>query len=150
MDTQMEAPALSTEHEVREVAMLLMRICGNIHEALRKASFGIHTDNSTLSYALLTEEYALRSRANVLLIEAKRLARSDLVQTQQTIYDILLAAQARIEESTSLHQLAELINSLMLFSNALMSIESSVVTTLIDHLRQAANRPTSGVEKHCG
>jgi uncharacterized protein YicC (UPF0701 family) len=138
MEMQMEDNALSTEQQVRDVALLMMRICGDIHEALRKASSERQREGSALPYALLTEEYALRSRANILIIEAGRLIRKDLKHAQQAILDTLHASQERIASSDSIQELAELINSLVLFSNALMSKDGNVVAYLLDHLKQSA------------
>lgn len=139
MEMQIDAPALSTEHQVREVALLLMRMCGTIHDALRKSTSASTQDVSTLPYALLTEEYALRSRANTLLIEAKRLARPGLGTSQQAILDVLQELHFGLESSTSLQQLAELINSVMLFANSLMSMNGRVILFLLNELKQTVN-----------
>jgi len=138
MEMQMEDNALNTEQQVRDVALLMMRICGDIHEALRKASSERQHEGSALPYALLTEEYALRSRANILIIEAGRLIRKDLKQPQQAILDTLQASQVCIESADSIEKLAELINSLVLFSNSLMSKDGNVVSYLLAHLQQSA------------
>lgn len=128
--------ALGSEQNVRDIALMLVRLCGEIHEALRRSSCTKAENPPTLPYALLTEEYALRSRVNTLLIEAKRFARQDLSFSQQDILDVLQAAHAQFEAVTSLQQLADLINSIMLFANSLMSRNGKVIGYLLDELRQ--------------
>lgn len=128
--------ALGSEQNVRDIALMLVRLCGEIHEALRRSSSTKGENTSTLPYALLTEEYALRSRANTLLIEAKRFARQDLPFSQQNALDTLQATHARFEAVTSLEHLADLINSVMLFANSLMSRNGKVTSYLLDELSQ--------------
>ena len=135
--------ALGSEQDVRDIALMLVRLCGEVHEALRRSSC-MNTENpSTLPYALLTEEYALRSRANTLLIEAKRFARQDLPFSQQNILDGLQTAHAQFEAVTSLQQLADLINSVMLFANSLMSRNGKVIGYLLDELHQTCTSEIS-------
>ncbi|WP_348697881.1 hypothetical protein [Duganella fentianensis] len=131
--------ALGSEQDVRDIALMLVRLCGEIHEALRRSTCGKEENTSTLPYALLTEEYALRSRANTLLIEAKRFARQDLSCPQQNILDTLQATHARFETVTSLQQLADLINCVMLFANSLMSRNGKVTMYLLDELNQTVH-----------
>jgi len=140
MDNKIELNALQTEQQVRELALSIMRACGAIHESLRELSGKAEKENSTLPYALLTEEYALRSRANTLIIEASRLARAGITFSQQEMLETLELLDERIKETTSLKDLAELINSATLFANSAMSMQPSVLSFLLKNLQGAVNK----------
>lgn len=131
--------ALQTEQQVRELAFSIMRACGAIHDTLRELSGAASKEDNTLPYALLTEEYALRSRANTLLIEAKRLARPGLAISQQEMLGILETLDRRIKAASSLRELAELINSATLFANSVMSMKTNVISFLLSDLNQTVN-----------
>lgn len=131
--------ALQTEQQVRELALSIMRACGAIHDALRELSGTAKKEDAALPYALLTEEYALRSRANTLLIEAKRLARPGLEIRQQNMLEVLELLDTRIKNSSSLQEVAELINSAILFANSVMSMKAPVVSFLLEDLKQTVN-----------
>ncbi|MFS2004584.1 hypothetical protein ACEN9F_13255 [Duganella sp. CT11-25] len=139
MENCTESNALQTEQQVRELALSIMRACGAIHDSLRELSGTASKEDNTLPYALLTEEYALRSRANTLLIEAKRLARPGLAISQQEMLGILETLDRRIKAVSSLRELAELINSATLFANSVMSMKTNVISFLLSDLNQTIN-----------
>jgi hypothetical protein len=139
MENHMESNALQSEQHIRELALSIMRACGAIHDTLRELSGTASKEDNTLPFALLTEEYALRSRANTLLIEAKRLARPGLAVTQQEMLAVLETLDNRIKTVLSLRELAELINSATLFANSVMSMKANVISFLLEDLRQTVN-----------
>jgi hypothetical protein len=139
MEKCIESNALQSEQQVRELALSIMRACGAIHDALRELSGTVRREDNALPYALLTEEYALRSRANTLLIEAKRLARPDLAIRQQDMLEILEMLDNRIKNASSLQEVAELINSAILFANSIMSMKAPVISFLLLDLKQTVN-----------
>ena len=139
MENCTESDALQNEQQVRELAFSIMRACGAIHDTLRELSGVASKEDNTLPYALLTEEYALRSRANTLLIEARRLARPGLAISQQEMLGILETLDRRIKAASSLRELAELINSATLFANSVMSMKTNVISFLLSDLNQTVN-----------
>jgi len=139
MDSITNIQALAAEQQVRELALSLMRVCGSIHDVLRELSGATKKEDSSLPYALLTEEYALRSRANTLLIEAKRLAQPNLEFFQQELLSVLESVDTRIKSTSSLSELSELITGTALFANSIMSRKASVIQFLLNELKQTVS-----------
>lgn len=143
MDSSIQTKALESEQQVRELAISLMRVCGAVHDALRELSGLAKKEDSALPYALLIEEYALRSRANTLLIEAKRLSRPELEFFQKDMLEIFEALYTNIKKIASLSELAELIACASLFSNSVMSRKANVIHFLLEELKHTVNFPVT-------
>ena len=92
--------ALSSTESVREIAMQVMRMSEGIHQALRQHTTTSADPNTISAYALLTEEYALRARASMLLIEAQRLARPDFPVNQEKVLATLAQVEAKLSQSS--------------------------------------------------
>jgi hypothetical protein len=134
----MATQAFSSAESVREIALQVMRMSEAIHHALRKHTSASPADPSTTSaYALLTEEYALRARASMLLIEAKRLARPDFPVSEEAVLATLTQVEAKLSQSSSLDELSELITSLQLFTNSIISRNNQVISMLLQNLDHA-------------
>jgi hypothetical protein len=101
---------------------------------LRELASG-ESQNAAPAYALLTEEYALRSRANMLMIEPSRFARSGLNTTQQEMLGTLEAIYLKLKGACTLDELSEIITGIVLFANSIASKKNHVVSFLIDDLR---------------
>jgi hypothetical protein len=130
--------AFSSAESVREIALQVMRMSEAIHQALRKYTSASPADPSrTSAYALLTEEYALRARASMLLIEATRLARPEFPVSQADVLATLTQVEARLSQSSSLDELSELITGLLLFTSSIISRNNRLVSILIENLDQA-------------
>jgi hypothetical protein len=133
----MATQAFSSAESVREIALQVMRMSEAIHQALRKYTSASPADPSTTSaYALLTEEYALRARASMLLIEAKRLARPDFPVRQADVLATLTQVETRLSQSSSLDELSELITGLLLFTSSIISRNNQVISMLLQNLKQ--------------
>jgi hypothetical protein len=136
MQSTTASQALSTAEYVRDVALQVMRMSEGIHHALRKlTSMPAEDDATTSPYALLTEEYALRARANMLLIEAARLARPDFPVSQEAVLEILKRVEAGLSQSGSLEHLSEVVVALLLFTSSIISRRNQVISTLLDNLK---------------
>lgn len=145
MDSSKNSKALESEQQVRELALSLMRVSGAIHDALRELSSAAKKEDNSLPYALLTEEYALRSRANTLLIEAKRLSRPDLAFLQQDMLGVLETLDSRIRNISSLTELAELITCASLFANSIMSKKANIIQFLLDEMAKTVSWSTNTI-----
>lgn len=138
MQHTMATQALSSAESVREIALHVMRMSEAIHQALRKYTLLSPVDPSaTSAYALLTEEYALRARATMLLIEAERLARPVFPVSQADVLATLTQVETRLSQSSSLSELSELITALLLFTSSIISRNNQLISMLLQNLEQA-------------
>lgn len=134
MQDTIASPAFSSAESVRDIALQVMRMSEAIHHALRQLTSASSADQSTSPYALLTEEYALRARTNMLLIEAARLARPDFPASQGTVLEILKRVEAQLSRASSLEQLSDLVVALLLFTSSIISRRNQVISTLLQNL----------------
>ena len=137
MQQTMESNAFSSGECVREIALRLMHMSEAIHHALRKLTSAPSAASSgTSPYALLTEEYALRARANILLIEADRLARPGVSASQARVLAILDEVGTALAQSHSSDEMNELIAGLLLFTSAVISRRNQIIVVLLENLQQ--------------
>jgi hypothetical protein len=137
MQHTMATRAFSSAESVREIALHVMRMSEAIHHALRQLTSTPSADQTATSpYALLTEEYALRARANMLLIEAARLARPDFPVSQGSVLEILKRVETRLSQSASLEQLSDVVVALLLFTSSTISRRNQVISTLLENLEE--------------
>ncbi|MGO4478702.1 hypothetical protein AB4Z32_20845 [Massilia sp. 2TAF26] len=134
MQDTMASPAFSSAEYMRDIALQVMRMSEAIHHTLRQLTSTSSADQSTSPYALLTEEYALRARANMLLIEAARLARPDFPVTQGAVLEILKGVEAQLSRAGSLEELSDLVVALLLFTSSIISRRNQVISTLLQNL----------------
>lgn len=140
MHNQDETQALSSELQIRELALLFIKMTEAIHLALRELA-GSKSQNAASAYALLTEEYALRSRANMLMIEAGRFARPGLDLTQQEMISTLEAIYTKLKSACKLDELAELIIGVVLFANSVASTKNHIISFLLNDLKKTVYKP---------
>lgn len=136
MKQNIDAQALTSDEQVRELASLFIRMSEAIHHALRELA-GSKSQNAASAYALLTEEYALRSRANMLMIEASRFARPGLDTTQQEMLNTLEAIYTKLKSACTLEELSEIIIGVVLFANSIASPKNHIVSFLLNDLKTA-------------
>ena len=134
MQNQNETRALSSEEQVRELALLFIRMSEAIHHALREVAVS-KTQDAASAYALLTEEYALRSRANMLMIEASRFARPGLDLSQHEMLNTLGALYVKLKGARNIDELAELISGVVLFANSVASKKNNIILFLLNDLK---------------
>jgi len=136
MQKQDESQALASEEQVRELAFLFIRMSEAIHHALRELANG-KPHNAARAYALLTEEYALRSRANMLMIEPSRFARPGLNTTQHEMLGTLEAIYVKLKSACTLDELSEMIIGVVLFANSTASRKNHIASFLLNELKKA-------------
>jgi hypothetical protein len=146
MQQQNDSPALTSEEQVRELASLFIRMSEAIHHALRELA-GSKSQNAASAYALLTEEYALRSRANMLMIEASRFARPGLNTTQHEMLDIVEKIHSKLKSACTLEELSEIIIGVILFANSIASRKNHIVTFLLNDLKSSVDKFDALAEK---
>lgn len=145
MQHTVEPNAFSSGECVREIALRIMHMSEAIHHALRKLTCAPEAAASgTSPYALLTEEYALRARASILLIEAERLARLDFPASQATVLAVLDDVDAALAQSSSSDEMNELIASLLLFTSSVISRRNQIIAVLLDNLQQTVAELRAG------
>ena len=137
MQHTMATQAFSSAESVREIALHVMQMSEAIHHALRQLTSTPSADQTATSpYSLLTEEYALRARVNMLLIEAERLARPDFPVSQGTVLEILMRVEVRLSRSVSVEQLSDIVVALLLFTSSIISRRNQVISTLLENLEE--------------
>jgi len=145
MQQTMESNAFSSSEYVREVALRIMRMSEAIHHALRRLTSEPSAGSSgTSPYALLTEEYALRARANILLIEAERLARPGVPASQEAVLAVLDEVETELAQCNSSDDMNELIASLLLFTSSVISRRNEIIAVLLDNLDQTVDELRDG------
>lgn len=132
MDTKSQA--FSSEEKVQEIAKAIIRVSDAMHQSLRRMSPHVISNSQITSYALLTEEYALRARANILLIDASRFVTPDFNFPQGELVDFLSKLEMKFGEIVDIDELSELLVGVMLFANSIVSRKSSVIFFLLKNL----------------
>jgi hypothetical protein len=138
MHTELTVNAFSSEQHVRQIAQRIGAMSGAIHEALRQLAQNLQHHDPSAAYALLTEEYALRARVNIMQVEAKRFARPDFPATQQDVLAVLDNIDEVLRSSRSPEELTELIVSLVLFATSIAGRNNAIIALLLDGLKQQA------------
>jgi hypothetical protein len=139
MNVNIELQAFSSEDAVKEIAQEIIHMSDVIHRVLRGLSPNIITDENFTSYALLTEEYALRSRANILLIDAKRFVFMDSGISQDELIKSLSKIEEKFNSVTCLKDLSMLIVALMLFANSIVSKHKRIISFMFAELNSVNN-----------
>lgn len=132
--------ALSSIEKVRFISSLITKNSDAIHSALRRFSANPDANGAGTSYAMLTEEYALRARAHILGNDARRFVLSDFLVTQDELIAELNATEERFRGVANLDELSELVIALILFSNAIVSRKNSVLSFLFNNLAETRLR----------
>lgn len=145
MQQIMGTNAFSSGEYVREIALRIMHMSEAIHHTLRQLTSAQSPESRGMSpYALLTEEYALRARASILLIEAERLARPDFPVDQAAVLDILGHVETALSQSRSADDMNELIAGLLLFTSSIISRRNQIIAVLLDSLQQTVAEVHAG------
>lgn len=138
MPTKLTVNAFSSEQDIRQIAQRITGMSESIHHALRQLAQDLQQRDSSAAYALLTEEYALRARVNILQVEAKRFARPDFPATQQDVITVLNNVDEVLRSTLSPEELTELIVSLVLFATSIACRNNAIISFLLDGLKQQA------------
>lgn len=140
MNNENQLRALSSIDKVREVARIITANSDAVHAALRRFSTLVVGNESVTSYALLTEEYALRARAHILSNDATRFVIGDFEVTHEDLVAELIATETRFGTVANINELSELLIALILFSNAIVSKNNRILYFLFGNLSEARLR----------
>lgn len=138
MSREPVASAFSSDEQVRQVALRISGMSEAIHHALRQLAQSLQQNDSSAAYVLLTEEYALRARTNILHVEAQRFARIDFPISQDEVMAVLDEVGRALAIVRSPDELTELIVSLVMFATSIACRNSSITALLLRNLEQLA------------
>ena len=131
MDSQMAscAPALATLKDVTEFARMVVALADSVHAALKRLSASSAKDPD-LGYSVLTEEYAIRARANILLNDSARHTVESAGFSQLDLRNFMVSTDRRIDECASLAELLALSTDLITFASAVSAGNAKVLKLL--------------------
>jgi hypothetical protein len=139
MSIEPVASAFYSDEQVRQVAVRISSMSEAIHHALRQLAQSLQQHDSSAAYVLLTEEYALRARTNILQVEAQRFARTDFPISQNEVLAVLDEVDRALTIMRSPEELTELIVSLVLFATSIACRNNSITALLLRELQQLAS-----------
>lgn len=123
------APALATLEDVTEFARMLIVTADSVHTALKRLSASSAKDPD-LGYSVLTEEYAIRARANILLNDSTRHTVENAGFKQADLRNFMVSTDRRIEDCASLADLLATSTDLITFASAVSSGNPRVLKIL--------------------
>lgn len=123
-------PALSGVGSVKSLAEKLQSITSEIHATLRR--FAISPDTAKDSgYELLTEEYGLRVRSNILFHNAKKHVVSGVEFSHEDMMVLLEKVRIAVANATTIESLTALVVCVITFASSIWPGRSKVVNFLI-------------------
>lgn len=123
------APALSTLEDVTEFARMLLATADSVHAALKRLSASSAKDPD-LGYSVLTEEYAIRARANILLNDSARHTVESAGFKQADLREFMVSTDRRIGDCASLADLLATSTDLITFASAVSSGNARILKVL--------------------
>jgi hypothetical protein len=131
--------ALSKPEHLVEVATIFSEIADALHQALRGIS-----DKDKVStektFALITEEYGLRTRLGIL--KGDRLNRTvvGVKVTQKYLLDLLSGIPEHLAKNQSIEDLASLVNSVSVLCVSIFPGKERVIDFLIEELKNSIEK----------
>jgi hypothetical protein len=138
MPKELAVSAFSSDDQIRQVALRISGMSEAIHHALRQLAQSLRQHDSSAAYVLLTEEYALRARTNILQVEARRFVRTDFPTSQNEVMAVLDEVDKALAIGRSPDELTELIVALVLFATSVACRNNSITALLLRNLEQLA------------
>ena len=126
-------PALSTSDDVIALADGLSQLADKLHAALRRLTAKPSGDTS-IAYALLTEEYALRARTNILRNDAPRHTIDGLEFSQASLINALSQIEANLHEADTLEVVRSIVSDLITLASSINPGKTRVVNFLAKEL----------------
>jgi hypothetical protein len=123
------APALATLEDVTEFARMLLATADSVHTALKRLSASSAKDPD-LGYSVLTEEYAIRARANILLNDSARHTVENAGFKQADLRDFMVSTDRQIGDCASLANLLATSTDLITFASAVSSGNARILKVL--------------------
>lgn len=124
------APALATLEDVTEFARMVLATADSLHAALRRLSTSSAKDPD-LGYSVLTEEYAIRARANILLNDSTRHTVENAGFNQADLRNFIVSTEKRIAECASMAELLAASTDVITFASAISSGNARILKLLV-------------------
>jgi len=128
-----QPPALATSDDVIALADGLSQLADQLHAVLRRLTAQPAGDTS-IAYALLTEEYALRARTNILRNDAPRHTMDGLEFSQASLIETLGQIEASLHEADTLEVVRSVVSDLITFASSINPGKTRVVNFLAKEL----------------
>ena len=126
-------PALATSDDVIALADGLSQLADKLHAVLRRLTAQPAGDTS-IAYALLTEEYALRARTNILRNDAPRHTIDGLEFSQASLINALSQIEANLHEADTLEVVRSIVSDLITLASSINPGKTRVVNFLAKEL----------------
>lgn len=139
MNSSKSTPALQAPEDVRELSQGLAHVADALHNALRKLTTHPNPDPS-LAYALLTEEYALRARINILVNDADRHTVAGLNFSQSELLNLLEEKVAQVTQTDALETVRSIVSDLITLASAIVPGKSKTINFLVAEMSSRVER----------
>jgi hypothetical protein len=133
--------ALSSPRAVVEASELFATFAEALHHSLRAISdqLNVPTDRA---YALITEEYGLRTRLGILRGDAHNRVVVGVACSQEDLLDVLGCAVKFIRSSRSVEEIGIVVNTVSVLCVSIFPGKHATVNFLVDMLRVELNLPS--------
>lgn len=138
------APALATLEDVTEFARMVLATADSVHTALKRLSASSAKDPD-IGYSVLTEEYAIRARANILLNDSARHTVENLGFSQASLQVFMDSMDKRIDGCVSLVGLLSASTDLITFASAVSSGNKRILEVLAQAFGVVGASPSTGL-----
>ena len=132
-------PALSSPAAIDATADSFASIAEALHHSLRAMSDQLLVPTAKL-YALITEEYGLRTRLGILRGDAVNRVVSGVDYSQDQLLNLLASVATFIRTSRSVDVISLVVNTVSVLCVAIFPGKSKTVNFLIDQLRSEINQ----------
>jgi len=130
--------ALSSTEDLVAIADLMSKIADTLHHTLREIS-DLQSVPSEKLYALITEEYGLRTRLGILRGDRSNRVVEGVEITQNELESLLLRVIESIKKTRSLEVLGSLVNFISVLCIAIFPGKSRVLNFVISELSTEIN-----------
>ncbi len=126
--------ALSTADAVIEVADCFAGIAEALHSTLTHLSEQVNVSTEK-AYALITEEYGLRTRLGILRADASNRTVDGVTFSQEELVELLRNTATFIRQSKSIQKIAFVVNSVSVLCVSTFPGKTDTVNFLIERLQ---------------
>ena len=112
-----------------QFARMVLATADSVHTALKRLSASSAKDPD-LGYSVLTEEYAIRARANILLNDSARHTVENAGFDQADLRNFMVSTSKRIAECASMAELLATSTDLITFASAVSSGNARILNVL--------------------
>ncbi len=133
-------PAFSSNEIICETADSFCLVADALHAALIKISSQTNV-SSAKAYALITEEYGLRTRLGILRGDSDNRVVHGVGITHNDFLGLLSDTASCIQQSHSIEKIASVVNTVSLLCVAIFPGKNEIVNFLLQHLRKEVRLP---------